>query len=132
MINHIPFAISCIIIGIILFQCIFIAPSINKLINKLEASKFLRYIWPNFFLILSILSILSIFQIDNEQEIPLYFFIICCSLMLLCYFITPIINKAKDSSKKRLWMLLHFFTVILTIITLILNIGIVISWKFIL
>ena len=133
MINNIPFTISCIIIGIILFQSFFIAPTINKIITKNEASKFLRYLWPKFFVIISILSTLSLianYHLGIEKNMVNYFMIICIIFMLVCYFITPIINKAKDNSKNKLWTVLHLATVILTLITLILNILIIYFWQF--
>lgn len=54
-----------------------------------------------------------------------YLTIVCIIFMLVCNFITPIINKAKDNYKNKLWIILHLATVILTLITLILNILII-------
>ena len=133
MINHIPFAISCVITGIILFQSFFIAPSINKLLTTKEASKFLRYIWPVFFITISILSMISliaIYYIGIEQITTKYLVIISFALMSICYFVTPLINNAKDTSNNQLWKILHLLTVILTLITLIVNVLIIIYWKF--
>ena len=133
MINNLPFTISCIISSIILFQSFFIAPSINKIFTTKEASKFLRYLWPKFFLIISILSTLSLianYYLGVEKNIVNYFMIICITFMLVCYFITPIINKAKDNSRNKLWTVLHLATVILTLITLVLNILIICFWEF--
>ena len=128
MIENLPFTISCIISSIILFQSFFIAPSINKIINTKEASKLLRSVWPKFFVIISILSSFSLianYYLVVEKNIVDYFMIICIIFMLVCYFITPIINKAKDNSKNKLWAVLHLLTVILTLFTLILNILII-------
>ena len=133
MTENLPFTISCIISSIILFQSFFIAPSINRIITTKEASKFLRYLWPKFFVIISILCILSLitnYYLVIEKNIVNYFMIICIIFMLLCYFITPIINKAKDNSKNKLWIVLHLTTVILTLITLVLNILIIYFWQF--
>ena len=133
MIENLPFTISCIISSIILFQSFFIAPSTNRIITTKEASKFLRYLWPKFFVIISILCILSLitnYYLDIEKNIVNYFMIICIIFMLLCYFITPIINKAKDNSKNKLWAALHLATVFLTVTTLVLNILIMYLWKF--
>ena len=133
MIENLPFTISCVISSIILFQSFFIAPSINKIITTKEASKLLRYLWPKFFVIISILSILSLianYYISVEKNIVNYFIIICIVFMLVCYFITPIINKAKDNSKNKLWTALHLATVVLTVTTLVLNILIMYLWKF--
>ena len=133
MIENLPFTISCIISSIILFQSFLIAPSINKIIATKEASKFLRYLWPKFFVIiflLSTLSLISNYYLNIEKNIVNYFMIICIIFMLLCYFITPIINKAKDNSKNKLWTALHLATVILTLITLVLNVLIIYLWQF--
>ena len=133
MIENLPFTISCIISSIILFQSFFIAPSINKIIATKEASKFLRYLWPKFFVIISILSTLSLvvnYYLGIEKNIVNYFMIICIIFMLVCYFITPIINKAKDNSKNKLWTALHLATVIITLITLVLNVLIIYFWQF--
>tara|TARA_B100000927_G_scaffold148628_2_gene119886 strand:- start:2163 stop:2579 length:417 start_codon:yes stop_codon:yes gene_type:complete len=133
MINNIPFTISCIISSIILFQSFFIAPSVNKIITTKEASKFLRYIWPKFFLFISILSSLSLFAnyYSELKNIMInYFIVISIILMLICYFITPMINKAKDNSKNKLWTILHLTTVMLTLITLVLNILLINFWQF--
>ena len=131
MIENLPFTISCIISSIILFQSFFIAPSINKIITKKEASKLLRSLWPKFFLIISILSTLSLianYYLDVEKNIVNYFMIVCIIFMLVCYFITPIINKVKDNSKNKLWTALHLATVVLTLMTLVLNILIIYFW----
>ena len=50
--------------------------------------------------------------------------------MLVCYFITPIINKAKDNSRNKLWTALHLATVVLTVTTLVLNIIIIYLLQF--
>ena len=133
MIENLPFTISCIISSIILFQSFLIAPSINKIIATKEASKFLRYLWPKFFVIISILSTLSLvvnYYLGIEKNIVNYFMIICIIFMLVCYFITPIINKAKDNSQNKLWTALHLATVIITLITLVLNVLIIYFWQF--
>ena len=133
MINNLPFTISCIISAIILFQSLFIAPSINKIITTKEASKFLRYLWPKFFIIISTLSTFSLianYYLEIEKNMVNYIIIICIILMLVCYFITPIINRTKDNSKNKLWTVLHLATVILTLITLVLNILIICFWEF--
>ena len=133
MTNNFPFTISCIISGIILFQSFFIAPSVNKIINTKEASKFLRYLWPKFFMIISILSTLSLignYYLAIEKKMVNYFMIICVVFMLACYFITPSINKAKDNSKNKLWVILHLSTVILTLMTLVINVLIINLWEF--
>ena len=132
MIKNLPFIISALIVGIVLFQSIFIAPAINKLITIKEASVFLRHIWPKFFLIiasLSAISIFTLFTINTDNILAKWYIIISFFLMISCYFITPLINHAKDAGNDQLWSILHLVTVIATLITLISNILNIIYWK---
>ena len=131
--NNIPFFVSSIIIGIILFQSLLIAPSINKLINTAEAAIFLRFIWPIFFILIALLSLISlIFTIikkDINSKIKNYT-IFSFLLMLFCFILVPFINNAKDENNEFLWTLLHMTTVIFTFLTLLVNSFILIRWDF--
>ena len=120
--------ISSIIIGVILFQSLIIAPAVTKIINKKDSSKFLRLIWPKFFLIISCLSLINIllsFQLNLESWAILYFNLSSFFIMFFCYLITPTINNFKDNSNEKIWSYLHFLTIILTIFTLIINVIII-------
>ena len=132
MIKNIPLLISAIVSGLILFQSMLVAPAVNKLINTKEASVFLRYIWPRFFLIIALLSLLSFLVIvyqNNNQNAAKYFSLISFVLMTICYIITPLINNAKDASNEQLWVILHLATVLITLIVLVLSILTIIYWK---
>ena len=131
MMKNLPLIISSIIVGIILFQSALVAPAINRLINAEDASVFLRYIWPKFFLIIAILSLASfvVIVINSNQNLYKYVSIVSFVLMLICYIITPMINDAKDSLNDQLWTALHLSTIILTFITLIINALTIVYWK---
>ena len=132
--KNLPYLNSGIIIGIILFQSIFIAPAINQLINTNEAAVFLRCIWPIFFIIIGLLSLtsyISVLKNKNQKSILKIYIIISLGLMLSCFFAIPFINNAKDVNNESLWSILHIKTVFFTLITLILNILIVFRWNFI-
>jgi len=132
MLKNLPFIISVAIVAIILFQSILIAPAINKFINNNEASVILRFIWPIFFIIISVLSfvsILSMYIVDLNQTLARLYMIVSLGLMTSCYFITPIINNAKDTSNDQLWTILHLFTIIATAIALLVNILNIIYWE---
>ena len=133
MIKNIPLLISAIISGLILFQSTLVAPAVNKLINSKEASVFLRYIWPKFFLIVALLSLFSFFAIiyqNNNQNLAKYFTLSSFVLMTICYAITPLINNAKDTSNEQLWVVLHLATILITLIVLVLSVLTIIYWKF--
>ena len=129
--KNLPLVFSVMIVGITLFQSALIAPAINKLINAEDASVFLRYIWPKFFIIIAIISLASfiILIINSNQNLFKYISFISFALMLICYLITPMINEAKDSSNDQLWTVLHLSTIILTFITLIINTITIVYWK---
>ena len=133
MIKNIPLLISAIVSGLILFQSMLVAPAVNKLINSKEASVFLRFIWPKFFLIIALLSLFSFLIItyqNNNQNLAKYFSLVSFVLMTICYTITPLINNAKDTSNEQLWVVLHLATILITLIVLVLSILTIIYWKF--
>ena len=132
MINKVPYLISAIIIGLIIYQSGFIAPSINKIIDKDNASIYLRFIWPKFFLIIAFLSIVSfivIYFFDENQLYPKYLSLASFVLMILSYLLIPFINNARDSENNSLFFYLHLLSMIFTLITLIVNVLIIKFWN---
>ena len=129
--KNLPLVFSAMIVGITLFQSSLIAPSINKLVNAEDASILLRYIWPKFFIVIAVISLISfiILIINSNQNLFKYISLISFFLMLICYLITPMINEAKDSLNDQLWSVLHVCTIVLTLITLIINILTIVCWK---
>ena len=125
MLHNIPLICSSIVSAIIMFQTILIAPAINNRINSKEASVFLRFIWPKFFLIIGFISLIStvcLFFFNIEQNVAKICSISSVFLMFICYILTPVINNAKDKSNDKTWTILHSSTVIMTSVVLILNI----------
>ena len=129
--KNFPYIFSAVIVGIILFQSVLVAPAINKLVNTIDASTFLRFIWPKFFIIIAIISLASfvLMIIYSHPNLLKYFSFISFLLMLSCYLITPLINEAKDSLNEQLWTILHLSTIIITLVTLILNVLVILCWK---
>ena len=128
-----PLVLSGVISGIIIYQSLLIAPSVNKLLSNQDASLYLRYIWPKFFIVVGILSLLcfvfiSIF--NSNQSIAKILSILSAFLMLICYFAIPFMNQAKDSLNESLFIILHSGSIILTILTLLMNLSIFIFWKY--
>ena len=120
--EHISLIISSAIASLILFQSLIVAPYINGLLKKEDASVFLRVIWPKFFVMIGTLGLLGFgAEILNSEMLFSFFFLSGSLMMLLCYLITASINKAKDNSKLSLWKLLHSLTIILTLAVFILN-----------
>ena len=132
MINKVPYLISAIIIGLIIYQSGFIAPSINKIIDKDNASIYLRFIWPKFFLIIAFLSLVTfiIFYFTDETQLyPKYLSLGSFILMISSYLLIPLINNARDSENNSLFFYLHLLSMIFTLITLIINVLIIKFWN---
>ena len=133
MLKHLPLFITGIISGLIIYQSLMIAPSINKLLSTQDASTYLRYIWPKFFLIIAFLSIVGviIIQFSNpDQSFTKIVFTVSFSLMLICFFAVPFMNYARDSGKQNLFFILHAGSMIFTLVVLVINLLILIYWKY--
>lgn len=129
----IPIILSGVIIGIILYQSLLIAPSINKLLSAQDASIYLRYVWPKFFIIIGAISLISWILIQNfspDQNIAKIISIISFTLMVICYVLIPYMNSAKDSANDTLFIFLHATSMILTLVTLLINIFLIVKWKY--
>ena len=129
----IPIILSGVIIGMILYQSLLIAPSINKLLSAQDASIYLRYVWPKFFIIIGAISLISWILILNfslNQNTAKIISIISFTLMVICYVLIPIMNSAKDSANDTLFIFLHATSMILTLVTLLINIFLIVKWKY--
>ena len=133
MLKYLPLFISGVICGLIIYQSIVIAPSINELLSKQDASTYLRYIWPKFFLIIAFLSIIGglVIQFSNpDQSFAKIVFIVSFVLMLICFFAVPFMNDARDSGKQNLFFILHAGSMIFTLIVLVINLLTLFYWKY--
>ena len=129
----IPIILSGVIIGIILYQSLLIAPSINKLLSTQDASIYLRYVWPKFFIIIGAISLISwilILNFSPDQNTAKIISIISFILMVICYVLIPYMNSAKDSANDTLFIFLHATSMILTLVTLLINIFLIVKWKY--
>ena len=114
-----------IIVGIIIFQTSVIAPSVFRTINSEETSKFLRTIFPKFFILIFALGAMSlIVELLYEKNISTISISVLTVLMaLLCYVIIPSTNSATDEGDKKKFKKLHSISVFTTLGILVLNIS---------
>jgi len=132
LLKLIPIILSGVIIGIILYQSLLIAPSINKLLSTQDASLYLRFIWPKFFILIGVISLISWITILNfspDQNTAKIISLTSFVLMLICYVMIPYMNSAKDSGANTLFIFLHATSMILTLVTLLINIILIVKWK---
>ena len=95
--------IYSILIGYMIFFTLCIAPIINNTLDRENASKLLRKVFPRNFLfglVLSILAILVSFILEQNTSLIIAIFLTCLFLLNL-YYIMPKINTISDKDKKR-------------------------------
>ena len=113
-----------IIIGVILFQTIVVAPTVFKSLGAELASPFLRAIFPRLFLFVALCGFASCLErvfSNNELSFGLFSALVTVILMLICFLLVPMTNKAKDNGNVRLFRRLHSLSVALTMVVLIVN-----------
>ena len=116
--------LSGIISGMILFQTAVVASVVFTTLDSENASKFLRKIFPRFFLIIFILGVVGLlisFLYNNIHGYTVYG--ITSSAMIISYLVVPATNKARDENKSTTFRRLHTVTVVLTLFTLLANLS---------
>ena len=121
--SNINLILPGLIIGVILYQTMFVAPSVFQTIDSENTSKFLRKIFPRFFIFIFTLSILAAIEAYyNSRGNKLYILYIVTSIFsLTAFLLIPMTNKATDDNDKNKFKILHSLSVLLTILILIIN-----------
>ena len=116
--------LSGIISGMILFQTAVVASVVFTTLDSENASKFLRKIFPRFFLIIFFLGVVGLlisFLYNNIHGNTIYG--ITSLAMIISYLVVPATNKARDENKSNTFRRLHTVTVVLTLFTLLANLS---------
>ena len=116
--------LSGIISGMILFQTAVVASVVFTTLDSENASKFLRKIFPRFFLIIFFLGVVGLlisFLYNNIHGYTVYG--ITSLAMIISYLVVPATNKARDENKSNTFRRLHTVTVVLTLFTLLANLS---------
>ena len=117
---------SGIIFGIIFFQSFISAPLIFKHIDKKNSSAYIRKVFPRIFLIIPLLSIISLvvsyFQLKFCSTELLIVCLTSIFFPLICYLLIPSTNRATDSGNSKKFKMLHTVSVLLTFIVFLINI----------
>ena len=104
------------IIGIIFAQALLTAPVVFKVLDNETASKFLRRIFPRYYLIIFLFCLLAV--LISYLFLARSFLIMAAinsSLAFIGYIIIPMTNSARDRSWDRLFTFLHRLSVYITI-----------------
>ncbi len=118
--------IYSILIGYMVFFTLCIAPIINNTLDRENASKLLRKVFPKNFLfglILSMLAILVSFLLEQYNSLIIAIFLTCLFLVNL-YYVMPKINAISDKDKKskqysKSFKKFHLFSVVLYLLKML-------------
>ena len=115
------------LLGSMIFFVFVVSPTVFSSLPSKQSSKFLRKIFPRMFLFGFILSIMGSLLAYYENLIGSFFLLLCISILFILNrnFLTPLINKYRDlqlegnKSSSKIFKLLHLFSVIIFVTTMI-------------
>ena len=116
--------LSGVISGMILFQTAIVAPVVFTTLDSENASKFLRKIFPRFFMVIFILGISSLIVSSVFLSVQgIVIAAVTTISMIISYLVVPATNKARDEDRSSAFRRLHTLTVVLTLFTLLANLS---------
>ncbi len=121
--EKIPILLHGAITGLIVYQSAIVAPNVFRLMSPKESSLFLRTIFPRFFFIIVVLSLLgNLFALIYLNWSSAIICGISASLSLVAYVLIPMTNRSRDEGNDAKFNRLHLASVIITTIILLLSI----------
>ena len=116
--------LSGVISGMILFQTAIVAPVVFTTLGAENASKFLRKIFPRFFMVIFILGVSALIVSSVFLSIQgIVIAAVTAISMIISYLVVPATNKARDEDRSTAFRRLHTLTVVLTLFTLLANLS---------
>ena len=123
MIEQLGLYLTSVILGTMVFFSFVVAPVTFTTLNEENARKFIRKIFPYYYLFnltISILTILS-FIVIKKFLIEFYLISLIAILFIISNFVLmPLINKYKDNHQEKKFKYLHFISVAINFVQMIL------------
>ena len=123
MIEQLGLYLTSVILGTMVFFSFVVAPVTFTTLNEENARKFIRKIFPYYYLfnlIISILTILS-FIIIKKFSIEFYLISFVAILFVISNFVLmPLINKFRDTNQNKKFKFSHFISVTINFVQMIL------------
>ena len=111
------------VLGIIFAQVLLTAPVVFKVLDNQNASIFLRKIFPRYYLLLTLLTLIALLVSYLFFEIvDIYLALTAVSFSFLGYIIIPLTNAARDRGWDKVFKGLHNLSVFNTIIILLVSV----------
>tara|TARA_B100000780_G_C20808790_1_gene321300 strand:- start:97 stop:486 length:390 start_codon:yes stop_codon:yes gene_type:complete len=122
MIENLIQNLIAISLGMMIFFSFIVAPVIFKVLNVKDAGKFVRKIFPYYYLINLLFTLIVVGLFFYISSIDLNFYITLMILFLflfLLFILMPLINKFKDNNEKKKFAYSHGLSVIINLIQII-------------
>jgi len=123
MIEQVSLYLTSVILGTMVFFSFVVAPVTFTTLNEENARKFIRKIFPYYYLFnltISILTILS-FVFIKKFSIDFYLISLIAILFVISNFVLmPLINKYRDTNQDKKFKYSHFISVVINFVQMIL------------
>ena len=111
------------VLGIIFAQVLLTAPVVFKVLDEANASKFLRKIFPRYYLLLFLITLLSLLiSYLFFQKIDIIAAVCAVAFSFIGFIIIPLTNTARDRGWDSLFKWLHNLSVFNTLVIMIIAI----------
>ena len=122
MIGQIVLYLTSIILGMMIFFSFVVAPVTFKLLNEENSRKFVRGIFPFYYLVNFIVSFIAcaLLVYLGDMSSKFYLMVDVCILFAISKLILmPLINKLKDAGKEKSFKIYHFISVLINFVQMI-------------
>ena len=123
MLAQLSIFLSSIVLGIMLFFSFVVAPITFKSLNEENARVFIRKIFPYYYNVNLVISIIITLIFVFTKSFDLDFFLILSIAILFAlsnYVLMPLINKFRDSNQDKNFKISHFVSVVINFLQMIL------------
>ena len=111
------------VLGIIFAQVLLTAPVVFKVLDSQNASKFLRKVFPRYYLLLFLITLVALLiSFLFFKKLDVYMASVAAVFAILGYLIIPITNSARDRGWDKLFKWLHNFSVFNTLVLSLIHI----------
>ena len=122
--------LTSIILGMMIFFSFAVAPTTFKLLDEKNARSFIRGIFPIYYILNLIISLLALFIFIYIGNYSLNFYLmgsVCLLFIISNFILMPLINKFRDTGHEKKFKISHFISVIINFLQIILLIIILVN-----
>ena len=122
MLGQFALYLTAIILGAMIFFSFVVAPITFKLLDEENSRKFIRGIFPFYYLLNLTLSFVASVLFFLNQNLSIHFLLMVSVSVLFAisnFILMPMINKFRDNNEDKKFKISHFISVIINFIQLI-------------